>query len=410
MFYVKFRTMKCLLYFLLIRMIYGIVTPTVSSKATTSTSSASSQELDCSDYINSSNATIQSKSTLARLHACFNDNPYDTTQPPLPPGTTPQYIQLFYDYSLIYLVSFKENRILFIGQLGIGWIDYYRMWDFTELPVVKIEIPLRDIWHPQFLFVSTIKRQSLKIFDPEDMAILWPDYVTVMRRHVLEGHCDMDLYRFPFDRQSCTVQFQLERYFFYYYDVVIKRQNYTYKFENFQNDEWQVISVISLPINITLQQLVVNADGSASNTIATAFANASTGFNVTITLQRYSQFYIVNILVPIMLLAVIGQSSFAIPEHADAKLLVPLTVMLGFMFVQGIVANELPPSSKTPSIASFTLSCVLISSINVMACAFCMWIALLQVPIPNVVQLVALDIVGFALFPSRWYEYLQSKC
>ena len=402
MFYVKFRTMKCLLYFLLIRMIYGNVTQTVISKATTSTS-ASSQTLDCSHYVNPINATIQSMSTLARLHACFNDNPYDTTQPPLPPGTTPPYVELFYDYNVIYLISFKENQLSLVGQLGVGWIDYYRLWNLTQLPVVKIEIPLRDIWHPQFLFVSTIKRQSLKIFDPEDMAILWPYYVTVLRRHVIDGHCDMDLYRFPFDRQLCTIQFHLDRYLFFYIDVVIKRQNYTYQFENFQNDEWQVLSVISLPINVTLQQLDVNADGSASHTIATSFANASTGFNVTITLQRYSQFYVVNILVPIILLAVIGQSSYAIPEHADAKLLVPLTVLLGFMFVQGIVANELPPSNKTPSIASFTLSCVLISSMNVMACAISMWIALLLVPIPKVVQLVVVDIIGFAVFPSRWY-------
>ena len=395
--------MKCLIYFLLIRIIYGIVTQTVSNKATTSTSSASSKTLDCSDYVNPSNSTIRSMSTLARLRACFNDNPYDTTQPPLPPGTTPPYIQLFYDYNMIYLISFKENRISLVGQLAIGWIDYYRMWDLTQLPVVKIEIPLRDIWHPQFLFVSTIKRQSLKIFDPEDMAIFWPYYVTVLRRHVIDGHCDMDLYRFPFDRQLCTIQFQLERYFFYYIDVIIKRQNYTYQFESFQNDEWQVISVISLPINVTLQLLDVKADGSASNTIASTYANASTGFNVTITIQRYAQFYVVNILVPIIFLAVIGQSSYAIPEHADAKLLVPLTVLLGFMFVQGIVANELPPSNKTPSIASFTLSCVLISSMNVMACAICMWIALLQLPIPKLVHLIVVDIVGFALFPSRWY-------
>ena len=404
MFYVKFRPMKYLfLYFVLIKIIYGNVTQTISSIAINSTSSASSQTLDCSYYVNPSNVTIQKMSTSARLHACFNDNPYDTTQPPLPPGTAPPYIQLFYDYNVIYLISFKENRISLVGQLGIGWIDYYRMWDLTQLPVVKIEIPLRDIWHPQFLFVSTIKRLSLKIFDPEDMAIVWPSYVTRLRRHVIDGHCDMDLYRFPFDRHVCTIQFQIERYFFYYVDVVIKRQNYTYQFEDFHNDEWQLISVKSLPVNFTLQELIVNADGSASNTISNTVANASTGFNVTIILQRYAQFYMVNIIVPIILLAVIGQASFAIPEHADAKLLVPLTVLLGFMFVQGIVASELPPSSTTPSIASFTLSCVLLSSTNVMACASSMWIALLQVPIPKLVQIVVVDILGFAFFPSRWY-------
>ena len=91
----------------------------------------------------------------------------------------------------------------------------------------------------------------------------------------------------------------------------------------------------------------------------------------------------VNINVPIIILTVIGQTAFAIPEHSDGKIVVPLTVLLGFMFVHGIVATELPRSETSPSIAIYVLSCILLSGTSVLFSAFCMWMVHMTHPMPR---------------------------
>lgn len=73
-------------------------------------------KLNCSSF--GVNATVSSalQNWEARLHACFDANPYDTEHLPLAPSAMP--LQLLYDWSLVNLISF-ENGILKACRLKI---------------------------------------------------------------------------------------------------------------------------------------------------------------------------------------------------------------------------------------------------------------------------------------------------
>ena len=360
--------------------------------------------LDCSLYSSdTTNATIQILGWNSRLHACFSDNPYDTFHLPLPYGYGP--LMLYYDYNMIYLIHFAESKISLMGQLSIEWTDYYRMWDINEIPLGQTQVPLREIWYPQFNFISSITKRSQKLFEPDDIAVLFPEYVSVIRENVVEGHCNIDYYRFPFDEQTCVLEFDLERFFFYEDDLFLERLNYTYQFQSFENEEWYLLNVVTLPQNITFKQIEVNSTGYTDGIVDYTIEHAKTGFQVNITLRRYPQFYVVNVIVPIIILTVIGQTAFAIPEHSDGKIVVPLTVLLGFMFVQGIVATELPRSETTPSIAIYVLTCLLLSGTSVLFCAFCMWMAHMTHPMPRFIHIFLVRFLGSLLFPSQWFKF-----
>ena len=196
-------------------------------------------------------------------------------------------------------------------------------------------------------------------------------------------------------------------------DVFLSRVNYTFQFKNFINEEWSLVNVVSLPMNVTFKEIAVNASGYSTNVLSAEVYNAKVGFQVNLTLHRYPQFYILNVLVPIVVLTVIGQTAFAIPETADGKIVVPLTVLLGFMFVQGIVANELPRSEEAPSLGIYTLTCILLSSASVLCCAVCMWIAHMTHPIPHWLHVALVVVLGTCVFPSQWfirlYKYFRRK-
>ena len=166
----------------------------------------------------------------------------------------------------------------------------------------------------------------------------------------------------------------------------------------------------TLQINISFTETVMYPNGSASNTVAQVVNNAQTGFQVNVTMRRHPAFYLINTLIPIIVLSGVGQTAFALPEEVDGKVLVPLTVLLGFMFVQSIAAAEMPHSAYAPTIAIYITSCVILSGISCLTSALCMWIASFTHPLPAVMKFVWVDCVGFLVFPLRLFEYCGRVC
>ena len=103
--------------------------------SSSSVSALSTMLLNCSRYSSLSsytNSSIHTMSLQARLHACFSDYPYDTSQLPLPPSTNTlatnlsRSLELSYDYSIHYLIDFQNSCITLFGQLSHWWRDVYR--------------------------------------------------------------------------------------------------------------------------------------------------------------------------------------------------------------------------------------------------------------------------------------------
>ena len=81
---------------------------------------------------------------------------------------------------------------------------------------------------------------------------------------------------------------------------------------------------------------------------------------------------------------------------------VPFTVVLGFMFVQGIVAAVIPKSNKTPRLAWYVLSSIFLAIITVLLGLVCSIVH----NIPGAPGLrtgrLVVDWLGFLVQPSRW--------
>ena len=289
--------------------------------------------------------------------------------------------EIDYQFGVIYVIAFDHGEISLLGGTSLGWNDGYRAWSKSQIPIDYVQLPLGELWYPQLLFVSTIRKRSLKMFEPEDLAQIYSKgYVSLIRRNVFEGHCRVDYLRFPFDLQICQIQFSLERFF-------DPNSDPGFDVELVERDESRVGTLRMVreravgprASHARDSQLHVPQDPTQSQKPEPRSNNNDmfmTGFVVNVTLRRRPQFYVVNILVPVLVLSVIGQMAFAVPAHSDAKIAVPLTVLLGFMFVQGIVATELPRSEGYPLLAVFILACEVLTGLNCVLCAVCMWLAL----------------------------------
>src|SRR5262249_45096107 len=137
--------------------------------------------------------------------------------------------------------------------------------------------------------------------------------------------------------------------------------------------------------------------------------NVNTGFYVNITLMRYSTFYSINIVTPVILLTVLSFMTFCVDSASEGKMNLAITVLLGFMFIQGVVTTLIPQSRVTPYLNIFVLCCLLMSSLNIILAGICFLLANLKSEPPKCVGFFVIRVCAFLLYPSYWKE-LCSKC
>ena len=166
-------------------------------------SSGSQQNnLNCSKYVSDSTYTSNNAPYRERLHACFQNNMYDTSQVPIQmtSGSTQTYLEIDFSFAVVNLLNFDNGDIKLFYQLALQWYDFHRQWDYSQVPVKYIEVPLSEIWYPRVQFVNTARKSYVNIMLDETLKaqVYYNSLITVFVNNIIEGSCDIDLYAYVF--------------------------------------------------------------------------------------------------------------------------------------------------------------------------------------------------------------------
>ena len=161
-------------------------------------------------------------------------------------------------------------------------------------------------------------------------------YLNSLSQDVLEAKCALNLWNFPFDTQTCNLSFILLHMFedIKGMDIVLMNSPQAYRFVTFPNDEWELLNTFSETMNFSAKQYDRQADGYIADTPAQVLNNIGAGFSVLIVLRRYYAYYLVNIIVPVIVLSLLDFVPFAMEETEHEKIVTAVSVVLGFMFLQ----------------------------------------------------------------------------
>lgn len=102
---------------------------------------------------------------------------------------------------------------------------------------------------------------------------------------------------------------------------------------------------------VNMQDYTVNQQWSVDNTnvYITTWTGQYAALNASLTLSRKPDFYIVNIVLPTMLLSGLTLLVFLMPAEAKEKTVLVATMLLSLAVFATVVANEVPKtSSSTP--------------------------------------------------------------
>ena len=147
---------------------------------------------------------------------------------------------------------------------------------------------------------------------------------------LINFHCQINPWLFPFDIQNCTLEIQSLRY-------TVKQQILKIGDSGFNhfisNDEWDIFLGKSEVYN---------------HTYDTGRSYSNVKFNII--LQRKSLYYIIVIIIPCIITAFVVIVNFILPIHDPSRLELTFTCLLAFSVFQSIIINELPHSSDNPSL------------------------------------------------------------
>ncbi|XP_011490764.4 5-hydroxytryptamine receptor 3A isoform X2 [Oryzias latipes] len=241
------------------------------------------------------------------------------------------------------ILDVREVDQTFVSYVWIymKWFNEYIKWKPKDLCGIRnFTVPNQVLWKPDLTIEEMIEKD--KAPPSPLLQIDNHGYVVYKNDQVIISTCQMHVYRFPFDTQSCTITFKS----IFHRDYEISLSVYT---NNTEITKWSRDNMRAqyewVFKNITVQKKTEDSLGYNKTSVI-----------YTISMSRRSTLYCFNFLVPILFLIILDMASLLIPDNGGEKLSFKVTVLLAVTVMQ-LILNEILPSS-TETIPLVVLYCI----------------------------------------------------
>ncbi|XP_062592342.1 acetylcholine receptor subunit alpha-like [Saccostrea cucullata] len=244
-------------------------------------------------------------------------------------------VQLDISFNLCGINSVDEvaEKLITTGFIQVMWTDELLTWTpASKNQISYIFLKQNDIWKPDLVLKNGFQKFKEMGGDfyyvnvGSDGMVQWKPY------EVFETRCSMDITRFPYDKQTCEITFIVWSYVSIEVSI-LKSSGGLVFFEYEENSVWTVEST--------------------KETIKNAGAESELTF--TLNLKRKPQYYVLNMIIPVICLGILSLLVFIIPADAGEKMGYSVTVLLSFAVFLTMISAELPVNSESTSFLSFYL-------------------------------------------------------
>ncbi|XP_071084265.1 acetylcholine receptor subunit delta-like [Haliotis cracherodii] len=195
-----------------------------------------------------------------------------------------------------------------------------------------IEVEPDSVWTPNVFLANAI--DSPVTVARQNIIVTWQGFVTWQLPGTFRTSCKIDVLKYPFDNQTCSVNFMPT--FGYKINLNIKRENLeSFKDITIQNGEWNYLQMNCYHVSIQ----------------GTGVKSAV----FTITLERKSTYYIINIIFPMALMSILNPCVFLIPARSGEKLGFLMAVFVSHAVFLNLIQQTMPPTSDSLSLLALFL-------------------------------------------------------
>ncbi|XP_052777766.1 neuronal acetylcholine receptor subunit beta-3-like [Mya arenaria] len=209
------------------------------------------------------------------------------------------------------------------------WKSDTMIWNPSEYNNTSgFRISPEDTWIPELIIQNTIgDTYELRTFTFMKLAIVSNGVTIWNTGGNTDTSCTVDLSRYPFDTQTCHIIIGKSSSLDYDLMMIpvedkISRQLYD------ENGEWELLDT-AVTYHVVHEQM--------------------TFLKCSIVLKRRPLYYILNILLPVILLSLMNVLSFKLSISCGERMSFSVALFLTFMVLLNVVADEMPKVSKSIS-------------------------------------------------------------
>ncbi|XP_045179220.2 neuronal acetylcholine receptor subunit alpha-2-like [Mercenaria mercenaria] len=244
-------------------------------------------------------------------------------------------------------LDLKGQKLTMAGWLTFEWEDDRIVWDKSAKDDIEyIFTQPKYIWKPELVVDNALA--DLGGIESNDllMRVKYTGEVEWEPPILISTHCQVDITYYPYDQQKCAIE--IVSWTYTIEEVKLDHLHEKVNLEDFEmHGEWEITHTEIEDKNLT-EHL---PDGTV---------RVYPQLDFWIYLRRRTQFYNLNVMMPIILTSLMVALVFIVPVDSGEKLSYVLTVFLALAVLLTIVANSLPPTSITISVLGLYLGIVLI--------------------------------------------------
>ncbi|XP_077923904.1 acetylcholine receptor subunit epsilon isoform X2 [Halichoerus grypus] len=312
----------------------------------------------------------EAKNEELRLYHHLFDN-YDPERRPVKEPEETVTITLKVTLTNLISLNEKEETLTTSVWIGIDWQDYrlnYTKDDFGGVEILRV--PSELVWLPEIVLENNIDGQFGVAYDV-NVLVYEGGYVSWLPPAIYRSSCAVEVTYFPFDWQNCSLVFRSQTYNAEEVDFVFA-----------VDDDGETISKIDIDTEAYTENgewaidfcpgLIRRPDG------ASAGGPGVVDVIYTLIIRRKPLFYVINIIVPCVLISGLVLLAYFLPAQAGGqKCTVSINVLLAQTVFLFLIAQKIPETSlSVPMLGRYLIFVMVVATIIVMNCVIVLNVSL----------------------------------
>ncbi|XP_060554185.1 acetylcholine receptor subunit beta-like 1 [Ruditapes philippinarum] len=268
----------------------------------------------------------------------FTSNSYNKKVRPIKDQDKEVNVTISFHISAITQFDEQEESLTTAGFLRVEWVDEMLAWkEADHNGIVRLIMPQDDIWKPDISLrnsFSSFKGLGSPYFNAW---VVDSGYVQWEPFQIFKSTCSVDITYFPYDSQTCEMKFTAWSYT--PTDVNFLSSTGISKTDYLESSTWDLASTSTKVLNVNTPTIIF-----------------------TLKLNRKPLFYVLNMIVPVILLSVMNIFTFALPVKSGERASYAVTLFLSISVFLTIIASEFPKNSDNLSILALYL--ILMTSVS----------------------------------------------
>ncbi|XP_022091877.1 neuronal acetylcholine receptor subunit alpha-10-like [Acanthaster planci] len=280
----------------------------------------------------------------------YNSSVYDTSIRPVKNDSHPTVVEMQFFVAQVLDVDERLETFKINAWLTMRWKDEYLVWNPSNYNGLRnFKISKEKLWMPDLWLYNNAGSRYEDYAKNSICSVYYDGTVVWQSPSIIKTHCQMDVTNFPFDRQTCSVQFGPWQHGAD--EIILEGTGSADRYLR-SSGEW---SLMHFNASNGVEGYQIYPDDPE---VMFTFVTYS------VELRRIPTYFVFYLIMPCVLIACTTLLSFFLPAESGEKVSLSITVLLSLTVFLLLVAELLPPSGAVPIIAIYYASTMVMVSLS----------------------------------------------